>query len=116
MAPRVKAEQTPTEEAKIIGEAEFKRLVRKLKAEESTISEGKGRMGSAVENAVAKHNLHTDALRLARKYEKKAPAAAAEFMLHLQTYFDYLKLGAAEDDLVETPEERRGKMAAVAAE
>ena len=97
MAPRVKAEQTPTEEAKIIGEAEFKRLVKKLKAEESGISESKGRMGSAVENAVAKHNLHTDALRLARKYEKKAPTAAAEFFLHLETYFTYLGLGKDED-------------------
>jgi hypothetical protein len=116
MAPRVKAEQTPTEEAKIIGEAEFKRLVKKLKAEESGISESKGRMGSAVENAVAKHNLHTDALRLTRKYMKKSPAAAAEFVLHLQTYFGYLGLGDPDEDLVETPEERRGKIAAVAAE
>lgn len=116
MAPRVKAEQTPTEEAKIIGEAEFKRLVRKLKAGEGTISEAKGQMGSAVENAVAKHNLHPDALRLVRKYDRKSPTAAAEFMTHLMIYWDYMKLGAAEDDLVETPEERRGKMAAVAAE
>ncbi len=111
MAKKLDAEtKTPTEEARLIGEADFKKLVRKLKSEESELSEVKGRMGSAVENAVAKHNLHADALRVFRKYEKKNPGQAAEFFLHLQTYWEYGALGTPEDDMLETPKERRKNM------
>jgi hypothetical protein len=106
MAPRVSA-KTPTEEARIIGKDEFKRLLKKLKNAESEISQAKGVMGSAVENAVAKQNLHADALRVFRKYERKSPTAAAEFMLHLTVYWEHGNLGDADTDLVETTAERK---------
>ncbi len=101
---------SPTQEARLPGEKEFKRLLSKLKAAESEISQAKGEMGSAVEKAVATHNLHPDALRVFRKYAKKNPTQCAEFMLHLQTYWEYGKLGEPDADLVETPAERKGRM------
>jgi hypothetical protein len=99
--PREEAEEAA--ETPIIGADEFAKLVRKLTKEENDLLETKGRMGSAVANAVEKHNLHVDALRLYRKYAKKSPQAAAEFFLNLETYFLYGKLGqSVEPDMVET--------------
>lgn len=104
-----KVEKSGTQSARIPAEAEFRRLMKKMKGFESELSETKGRMGSAVERAVADVNLHTDAMRVIRKYEKKNPAQAAEFMLHLTTYWEYMKLGEPEADMLETPEQRGGK-------
>lgn len=106
MAQRIKS-KTPTQEARIIGKDQFSKLLRKLKAEESEISQRKGVMGSAVEGAVADYNLHPDALRVFRKYEKKSPTQQAEFFLQLQTYWEYGSLGEPNQDLVETPTERK---------
>jgi len=110
MAKRLETEKTPTEEAHIPTKQEIDKLLRKLKAAESEISESKGRMGGAVESAVANCNVHTDALRVLRKYLKKSPAQASEFKAHLDTYWEYEDLGAPEADLVESPKERRKRM------
>jgi hypothetical protein len=94
--PQEKPEPTP-----IIDAEDFTRLIKKLKKEETELTETKGRMGSAVATAIEKHNLHADALRVFRKYARKSPEAAAEFMLNLTAYFEYGKLGQTDEDLVE---------------
>lgn len=111
MAPRIKSGKTPTptQEARIIGKDAFGKLLRKLKAEESEISQRKGVMGSAVERAVADYNLHPDALRVFRKYEKKSPTQQAEFFLQLSCYWEYGGLGEPNKDLVETPAQRKAR-------
>jgi hypothetical protein len=111
MAKNIADTETKPEAARLPTEKEFKSLIKKLTAAESELSELKGAMGSAVERAVASHNLHTDALRVVRKYIRKNPGQAAEFKLHLDCYWDYAKLGQPEDDLVESPKQRRGRMA-----
>lgn len=103
-------EKTPTQEAAIIGKAEFKKLLKKLDGQEAEMNEAKGEMGGTVESAIAKFNLHKDALRLVRKYRKKSPAQQLEFKVHLDAYFDHAELAQPESDLVETPAERRKKM------
>lgn len=111
MAKRIETEQTPTEEAHIPSKNELLKLLRKLKAAESEISESKGRMGSAVESAVASSNVHTGALKIVRRYyQKKSPAQASEFKAHLDSYWEDLDLGAPEADLIESPKERRKRM------
>ena len=110
MAQRVPT-KTPTEEARVIGKKEFDSVLRKIKAEESKAAEAKSSMGGTIANAVEKYNLHPDALRLFRKYQKKSPASAAEFLLNLQTYFEYGDLGQIEDELpIETAAQRKAKL------
>lgn len=109
MAPRVKPAQSQIEPPKIIAKEQFLKVIKKLKSEESVIAQSKGTMGSTVEKAVAEHNLHPDALRVFRKYSKKNPVQQAEFFLQLSTYWEYGKLGHPNQDLLETPAERKGK-------
>lgn len=96
------AGQVPTQE-------EFHELLAKLKTQETKLTEAKGRMGKQVEQAVADLNLHTDALRIVRKYLKKSPEAAASFLLHLDLYWSYMHLGMPANDMLETPAERKSK-------
>jgi len=107
MARKVPQEKGPVS-GRIINERSFNALVRRLDVAAAKMAEAKGVMGNEVEQAVADHNVHKDALRIVRKYAKKAPASAAEFYLHLQTYWDYQKLGQPQDDLIETPDQRTG--------
>src|SRR5690242_7170349 len=109
MAQRLKSEKTGTEEARIISKDAFNKLLRRLKSAHSEIAELRGNMGSAVEKAVAAYNLHADALRVFRKYERKSPAQQAEFFLQLSVYWEYGGLGEPNQDLVETPAERKNR-------
>ncbi len=108
-AEQTETEKTPTQEAHLIGQADWDKLMRKIKAADSKLSEAKGDIGSAVDRAIADHNVHKDALRLIRKYGKKAPTAWSEFVLHLLHYAELGRLGETED-LVETPAERKARM------
>ena len=112
MAKRIEAEgePSPTKEARLIGESEFNKLLRKIKTAETKLNESKGEIGSTIDAAIAKHNVHKDALRVVRKYLRKDGTAAAEFILHLDAYWGYAKLGEPEEDMVETPGERRKKL------
>lgn len=102
-------EKTPTQEAHLIGQSDWDKLMRKIKTADTKMSEAKGDMGSAVDRAIADHNVHKDALRLIRKYGRKAPTAWSEFVLHLLHYAELGKLGETED-LVETPAERKARL------
>ena len=113
-----KLEKTAKQETQFPSEGQFNKLLKLVKGAEAEMSEAKGAMGSLVEKAVVDYNLHTDAFRVFRKYSRKSPAQAAEFRLHLLTYWDYGKMAEPEADLVETPTERkkRGRPKKVAPE
>lgn len=95
---------------RLISETEFNKLLKKLKTSQTKLDESKGEMGAAIEAAISKHNVHKDALRVVRKYLKKDPTAAAEFITHLDTYWEYAKLADGETDLVETKPERKSRI------
>jgi hypothetical protein len=101
----LEADEREQEEAapqlgKIPEEKPFLALVNKLARAEKEMNETKGEMGSAVDTAIERHNVHKDALRQVRKYfGKKTPAQAAEFKNHFDAYWDYLKLAKPGDDL-----------------
>jgi hypothetical protein len=74
-------------------------LLKAAKVADTAMSEAKGSFGSKVQQAIADDNLHADAFRLIRKYEKKDPAAFTAFWQALDTYADYAKFAKA--DLVD---------------
>ena len=109
MAQRLKS-KTPTQEARIISKDAFAKLLKRLGTQEREIKEIKGGTKSIVDKATAEYNLHADALRVVRKYIKKDPAQAAEFKLQLDIYWEYAALGQPNDDMLETPKQRRARM------
>lgn len=90
--------------------AEYTKYRKKQKAAKAEMDEAKGRMGGNKEQAIVSCNLHSDADRIAAKYLNKSPAQQAEFLLHFEAYWEYLKLATPDDDLVEKPDERKGKL------
>lgn len=92
--------------SRLITEKAFAKLLKDLAASESRMSEAKGEMGSKVEQAIASHNVHKDALRVVRKYLKKDPTAASEFIAHLDHYWILAKLPESGADVAEAPAER----------
>lgn len=108
MAKRVEEAEVETEakEVRLITEGAFKKLMKDIKAGEGKMNEGKGDIGSAIENAIAKHNVHKDALRIIRKYEKKGAAAQAEFLMQFDHMWQLAKLAEPKDDMLETPADR----------
>lgn len=109
MAKKIESE-SPTKDARIIGKKAFLEFVDNLQKQDDAAKRAKGRMGKMVADVVADENVHADALRVFRKYRNKAPSSQAEFLLHLETYWEYGALGEPEDDLVETPADRKNRM------
>lgn len=108
MAPRL-SHKTPTQEARVISKQAFDKLLRRLKTGENEMASSKEGIKTAVDKATAEYNLHPDALRVVRKYLKKEPAQAAEFMLQLSIYWEYAALGQPNNDLLETPAQRKAR-------
>lgn len=107
MAKRVEeaAEEAPP--ATLISEAAFKSLMTKIKAGEGKLNEAKGDLGSAIDKAIATHNVHKDALRVTRKYMKKGAPAQIEFIRQLDHMWTLARLGEPEDDMVENLPKRK---------
>jgi hypothetical protein len=107
MAKRAEKEPTATEESKMISQAAFDRLLKKVKSAETEMSESKGRMGSAVDQAITDHNLHKEAFRIIRKYLKKSPESQSEFIMHLDHLWDLAGLAESRDDIFRQAEETK---------
>ena len=108
MAKRAEKEPTEVSESKLISQAAFDKLLKKVKTAETELTESKGRMGSAIEIAIADHNLHSEAFPIVRKYLKKSPEAQSEFIMNLDHLWQLAKLSESSDDIFRQEDAEEG--------